>query len=915
VRPLKAAHTILPPCNNHKIVILMRAFSQVRLHMKNTGWFSRPSNQQTPSAKCQRVAGGIGVAILLLMTGGAFAQNAASQLAAPATQASTPDGYSTKGSVDVGGHMINRSGSAAMYDTLVNVQPGPRVLGETFELRALPGNKHALVDHLKGYGTGFGGDPNSYSKLDFSKGKFIDFAGVFRRDRQYFDYDLLGNPNLRNGIAYPIGPSNAPLGMLSAPAVNDSPEMFNTVRRMTDTNLTILPLATFTYRFGYSQNVFEGPTMSPGYLGISKYNALLEQYQRNSSDEFSFGLDWKPLQNTKVTFEELVNHYKADSSFMLNPNGYTAQEADGTKVYLGNWDNQGGYLAGTWNATLGTPAPATNGVTASCNSGSVGTGNYTSPTVYNIFSPNSTPGGLPIINPACDVITSYTRTQPTRILTPTETLRLQSSSIKNVSMNGDFRYTLANSKLPSYYEQFQGLNGAIRSSTISGGYAYAHRAVVAADYAIVWQASKSVSIADQINFSNVQEPGYSLMPLPVTLSTPLDTKTSTGNETINYAGHLTPGVGSLPHGNAGAEFFNFLGERLVTNNLTMSWDVNSTTKLSLTYRYKTDHIAEGIAPATDPVSGTFNITGQGGVFNAAYRPTSNWEVNGTAELLWDDNVFTTVGLRRAQHYRIHTKYKPTKWAILSAAFTDAEKRNNTNNLSTQSGYAGPLDHVESSQNVSANATLQPNEHYGLDVSYAYTDVFSATNICFSSGSNTSNAALFTAGNVLYSLPGTATVNANGGPNLCPGSTTTWFGRDFQEAPTQYVSAALTLSPAKPVHVNLGYRLSSVSGDEFYNDARAVAGSMNSRDETPFAKMAWTLRPGLVWRAEYNFNGYTEEGGVTGAVNCSLTTSATASIVPCSTLPNTARSLGTTAGFTAPRDFRAHNVTLALHYEF
>jgi len=863
--------------------------------MKNTGWFSRPSNQQTPSAKCQRVAGGIGVAILLLMTGGAFAQNPASQLAAPTTQASTPDGYSTKSSVDVGGHMVTRSGSAAMYDTLVNVQSGPRVLGETFELRALPGNKHAVVDHLKAYGTGFGGDPNSYSKLDFSKGKYVDFGGVFRRDRQYFDYDLLGNPNLRNGITYPIGLSTAPLGTISAPAINDSPEMFNTVRRMTDTNLTILPLATFTYRFGYSQNVFEGPTMSPGYLGITKYNALLEQYQRNSSDEFSFGLDWKPLQNTKVTFEELVNHYKADSSFMLNPNGYTAQEADGTKVYLGNWDNQGGYGGGS--------------LSTACTTTSLGAANYTSVSSFTVFTPSNTPGGLPVINPACAVITSYTRTQPTRILTPTETLRLQSSSIKNVSMNGDFRYTLANSKLPNYYEQFQGLNGAIRSSTISGGFAYAHRAVVGADYAIVWQLSKAVSIADQINFSNVQEPGYSLMPLPVTLSTALDTKTSTGNETINYAGALTKGVGTLPHGNTGAEVWNFLGERLVTNNLTMSWDVNSTTKLSLTYRYKTDHIVEGIAPATDPVSGTFDITGQGAVFNAAYRPTSNWEVNGTAELLWDDNVFTTVGLRRAEHFRIHTKYKPTKWAILSAAFTDAEKKNNTNNLSTQSGYAGPLDHVESTQNFSANATLQPNEHYGLDVSYAYTDVFSATNICYTNGATTATATYGT-----FNLPGAAMVNANGGPYLCPGSTTTWYGRDFQEAPTQYVSAALTLSPAKPVHVNLGYRLSSVSGNEFYSDARQVAGSNNSSVVTPFAKMAWTLHQGLVWNAAYNYNSYSE-GGVSGATNCSLSTSATAAIVPCSSLPNTARSLGTAAGFTAPRDLRAHNITLSMHYEF
>lgn len=868
--------------------------------MKNTGWFSWPSNQRPSSARCQRVAGGIGVAVLLLMTGSAFAQNPAAQMAAPSTQASTPDGYSLKSSVDVGGHMVTRSGSNAMYDTLVNIQSGPRVLGESFELRALPGNKHAVLDHLKAYGTGFGGDPINFSKLDFSRGKFLDFSGIARRDRQYFDYDLLGNPNLRNGISNPIGPNNAPLGQLAWSQVNQSPETFNTVRRMTDTNLTILPLATLTYRFGYAKNTFEGPTLSPGYItSYSKYDALLQQYQRNSTDDYTFGLDWKPLQNTKVSFDEQVVYYKADSTFSLNPNGYMAQEADGTKVYLGNWDNQGGFGSGN--------------PIAACTTTSMGSG-YTAaagntPAVYTIFSPNSTPGGLPIINPACAVTTSYTRSQPTRITTPSETLRLQSSSIKNISMNGDFRYTLANMKMPSYFEQFTGLNGAVRSVTNTGGFAYAHRAVVAADYAIVWQASKSVSVADQINFSNVQEPGYSLLPLPATLSTPTDTKTSTGNQTINYSGALKAGVGSLPHGNTGAEVWNFLGEKLVTNNFTVSWDVNAQTKLSVTYRYKTNHIAEGIEPSEDPVSGTFDITEQGAIANAAYRVTPNWEINGTAELLWADNVFTTVGERRQQHFRIHTKYRPAKWAVLTAAFTDAEKRNNTNNLSTQSGYAGPLDHVESTQNVSGTATLQPNEHYGLDVSYAFTDVFSATNICYANGATTAVSA------TTYNLPGAASVKSSGGPNLCPGSTTTWYGRDFQEAPTHYISAAVSLSPAKPVKANLGYRLSSVSGDEFYNDARAVAGSMDSRTQSPFVSMAWTLHPGLVWKAEYKYNGYTETGGVTGAANCSLSTSATAGVVPCNTLPNTARSQATTAGFTAPRGFRANTFTLALHYEF
>ena len=60
-----------------------------------------------------------------------------------------PDGYTLHESIDLGGHVANVDGSGAMYDTLVNEQSGPRILGETYELRALPNTKNTLVDRLK----------------------------------------------------------------------------------------------------------------------------------------------------------------------------------------------------------------------------------------------------------------------------------------------------------------------------------------------------------------------------------------------------------------------------------------------------------------------------------------------------------------------------------------------------------------------------------------------------------------------------------------------------------------------------------------------------------------------------------------------------------------------------------------------
>ncbi len=860
--------------------------------MKKIGWFSWLFDQQPSPAVAQRIAGGIGVAILLMMTGTAVAQ-----IPTETTPMTVPDGYSIRQSVDLGGHMVGITGSPAMYSTLVNMQSGPRVLGETFEMHALPGKKHNLVDDLRAIGNGFGGDPNNFSKLDVSKDKVYEFSGMFRRDRQYFDYDLLGNPNIVPGKSIPIGPTNAPTGTLAWPQVNHSSVLFNTVRRMTDTNLTIFPLSKVTYRFGYSQNIFQGPTLSPSYT-IAKYDALLQQFQRNSTDDFMGAIDWKPVEGTKLTFEEQVDHYKADSYFTLNPNGFMVQEANGTPVDLGNWDSQTPYGIGA------------------CNTGSMG-----GSAPYTILSPAQTPGGLPIINPACSVVTSYMRSQPTRVLFPTEIFRLQSTSIKNISMNGDFRYTLANMDLPNYSENVQGLitgaTGAIRSISYNG-FAKGHRAVVAADYGIVWQASKTVSLADQASYSSVQQPGYSDLPLATTLSTP-----GAPNQTINYSGPLTTGnARALPHGINGTLTSNYFGQEFLINNLTVSWDAKPRATFAITYRYTNHKIGEGVPhsgtvdTSTDPFHGTVEITENGGIFNAALRPASNWELNGTAEVLYADNAFTPVGPRQTRHYRVHTRYRPKPWATLSGAFNDLERHNNTNNDQADvaagiDGYYGPIDHVDHSRVASVGAVLFPNDHYGLDFNYSYSDVYTATNICYTSG----------AAGAAY--PGVATLTSSGAPNICPGifarGTTIpvdWFARDFQDAPTQFGSVALTLSPVKPIHSNIGYRVSSVNGSQFFNDARSVNGSMNSTYQSPFVNLAWTIHPGLTWRAEYNFYGY-GEGGPSGAPYCSTTTSLTATVVPCNS-PTLTGPTGLTespSGLTAPRNFHANNVTLAVHYEF
>ncbi len=432
----------------------------------------------------------------------------------------TPAGYTARHTVDVGGRVANKVGSGAMYDTLVNLQSGPRVSGESIELHKLDSNKHAIVDDASATGSGFGGDPYNFVRLAMSKGNVYEFTGTFRRNRQYFDYNLLGNSDTPRGLSLPIGPSTAPTGSLAWPQQQHSAVMTNSVRRMTDTELTLLPMSQISLHFGYSQNIMQGPSLQPSRsAGVFKYSALLEQFQRHSTDEYTAAIDWKPVAGTKLSFEERIRHDKENSYFTLDPSAFMVQEANGTPVYLGNWD-----LSSNGSATATTSfAPYS---TAACNANSIA-----SSTTF--LSPNPT-GGKPIIDPSCAVVTSYQRTNPIRANLPTETLRFESTSIKNLVFNGDASYSIVTMNMPNYFENATGLNGtAVQEYYSASG--TAKREVYNTDFGVSWQVANNFSLSDQISLTANAQPGN----VNISGYTKVATGTAAGQETINYAGPFT----------------------------------------------------------------------------------------------------------------------------------------------------------------------------------------------------------------------------------------------------------------------------------------------------------------------------------------------------------------------------------------
>ena len=85
------------------------------------------------------------------------------------------------------------------------------------------------------------------------------------------------------------------------------------------------------------------------------------------------------------------------------------------------------------------------------------------------------------------------------------------------------------------------------------------------------------------------------------------------------------------------------------------------------------------------------------------------------------------------------------------------------------------------------------------------------------------------------------------------------------APTQFGSVGVHLSPMPKLQGGLGYTISSVNGTRFFNDARDVNGSLVSTYQSPYVNVAYTVRKNWIWNAQYNYYGY-GEGGPSGAAN-------------------------------------------------
>ena len=209
--------------------------------------------------------------------------------------------YRVQQSAEFGYRFSEITGNADVYDTFINLHGGPRLLEQSLTTRAINGSG-ALFDDLSVNSFGWGGDPENVARAHVSKRLWYDFNFLFRRDQNFFEYDLFANP-----LNPPTSNPNLP--------VNFSPHEYQTRRRMYNYDLTLLPQSKFTIRLGYFRNRSEGPgNFSTVHEGTE---ALLNQAWNLTSNDYHIGFDMKFLPRTTISYDQYLEYDKNDTDLNL----------------------------------------------------------------------------------------------------------------------------------------------------------------------------------------------------------------------------------------------------------------------------------------------------------------------------------------------------------------------------------------------------------------------------------------------------------------------------------------------------------------------------------------------------------------------------------------------------------------------
>ncbi len=710
----------------------------------------------------------------------------------------TSGGYLIHSSVDLGVRVNYRTGSEDMYDTLVNLQTGPRFLDQTLSMQSLD-HTGVLFDNLYINSFGWGGDPNNALRLRADKNKLYNFQASFRRDQNFSDFDLLANP---------LNPST------STPTiqVQNSPHLFDTTRRMSDVDLTLLPQSRVSFRFGFSRNNMTGPSYSSIHEGTE---ALLLQDWNTTMNAYRMGVDLRIAPRTVLSYDQFLNYYMGDTSYGLAPFAPAFLEAvPGVAPIVGQVS-----LGLSIDTKNNFPCAVPKG-SSSLVIGGVLTNNNCS--AYSISA--TTPG--------------YTRFQRIRTSAPTERVSLRSNYFQRVDFVGSYSYSSANMSTP-LDENFAGLITRTHTLAFNGtGEASANRISNVLDLEATLHLTQHLRLIEKFyfwayripqngNFTEVDSDCPTTPPpTPCTLLTPLSAATPTTLTTLTQSS------------------FNQTWKR---NQTDLAWDISKKAGARIGFRFGDrvfdlfNNYAGGEAfnsfLPTSAGEDHFVVKEYTGLLGLWARPTHALRLSFDLEHTNYDNVIVRMAPRKESRYRFQTTYTPRPWAILGGSI----------NILQDANADALTKYVGHNQNYGLTASLAPRERIGLDLAYNFNSVIQNALICFTDTPPTGVTLPFVTGATTGA--GTfCTTNESANPLL---------NTSYYTNHTNFGMTAIRFKPEKRVTVNVGYSITSVDGSTPQFNILQPLGSLQYKYQQPVANLSVDLGHKLAWNMGWNYYQYGE----------------------------------------------------------
>ncbi|NDQ58375.1 MAG: hypothetical protein GZ088_15000 [Acidipila sp.] len=759
-------------------------------------------------------------ALLLLAGPRAFAQQDAE------AQGVDSGNYNIKQSAEIGYRFTDFSGDRQAYDSMINLQQGPRLLNFTVEMRSL-NHQGMLFDRFYITNYGYGGDPNDVSRLRISKDKWYNFDTTFRRDQSFFDYSLLANP------LNPVTPAfaNAPAGF--TPVIGSSPHLFATVRHLSDYNLTLLPQSRVRFRLGFSRSATQGPAFTTLHQGTE---ALLLQDVSTTGDTYRVGFDFRMAPRTSFSYDQFFSYYKGDTGITDQHQLFTL--ANGVPVDIGV----------SLNASANQPCGGT----------------------FLVAPPSA-------VNPTCNGFLSYTQHGRSRTRIPTEQFSFQSNYFQRLDLSGRFSYSGGDVKVSGWNSNFNGLESrtSLRNATTSGPVLGRH-VTASGDFGATLHVTDKLSFLETFHYSNFHNPVAfdstlcQFFGAPSSLLTAPTMFTSIGTLPAKCTAPAGAAAGTPTHGgSSGPDITVGTTSRLLTmdsktNLVELDYRFSQRFGARLGYRYRARSIGERdtdtatfvffptkqnarspLAPfssVTCPVannladltcivtpapfidSSNIPINEHSAVLGLWARPVQNFRISFDTELRSADNSFTRISPRQLQEYRIRSSYKPVAWMNVSGSVNILESRNNVtdvNNLQHTRGYG-------------FSASFDPNQKFSLELGYDYSDIFSQIQICY-----------------------TATPKPRG-LNACPGGTGLGEQLSTYTNKSHFGYFDLTFTPFKRLTTRVGTNMTGTTGSALNVNPLAPSGTLNSNFYKPYGGFELVIVKGVTGKAYWNYYGYHED---------------------------------------------------------